>query len=126
MRYHSACPNPSCGAPLVREWVDYTKIIECPVCRVAGPAPDPRVQHDAWVDEPGPPDELSDAAYEVHGLEDGGCTVPGCTRRADVLDHREAFANGGRTCVSNLYPMCSEHNASKGDTDYGEWLRTNP
>jgi hypothetical protein len=63
------------------------------------------------------------AARLMNGNRNGECTVPGCTEDADHLDHRKAWTNnGGRTCVSNLFPMCSAHNTSKGEKDYDEWL----
>lgn len=41
---------------------------------------------------------------------------------ATCLDHRIPWINGGKTTVNNLYPMCEEHNAAKGDLDYWERL----
>lgn len=49
------------------------------------------------------------------------CTVPKCNKHYETLDHRLPFSKNGRTSVENLFPMCNEHNQSKGDTDYNVW-----
>ena len=76
---------------------------------------------DAYVDQHDPPEEMAEAAREING-PDGLCTVPGCTEEGDHLDHRVASTRSGRTCVSNLFPMCERHNLSKGEKDYELWL----
>jgi hypothetical protein len=48
--------------------------------------------------------------------------VPGCRRPAQTLDHRVPFSGGGTTSVINLFPMCNEHNESKGNTPYEVWI----
>ena len=50
------------------------------------------------------------------------CTAPGCEEARETLDHRVPFANGGRTSVENLFPMCHDHNLSKQDSDYDDWV----
>jgi len=50
------------------------------------------------------------------------CTVPGCKKKYETLDHRLAYNNVGKTSVENLFPMCNFHNQSKGDKDYRIWL----
>ena len=76
---------------------------------------------------------MADAAYFVNRRRDATtahlCSVPGCRRIAKELDHRVPFdaeaepsANPGKTSVENLFPICRECNASKGDRNYAWWL----
>jgi len=122
MRYHFKCP--ACGSERQREWEKRDKKLKCPSCDQMSAAPKPDQQPEAWVDQHDPPEEMRDAAMKINGFPDGRCTVPGCTEKADCLDHRVAYRDGegGRTCVDNLFPMCTSHNSSKGDQDYENWL----
>lgn len=128
MRYHYRCPV--CGKGRVREWAERGDLIMCNGCRKHTNAPAPDVQPDAWVDEHDPPREMAAAARRANGALGGRCTVPGCTEAADALDHRVPYdadaaseESPGRTCVRNLFPMCTEHNSSKGEENYAKWLK---
>jgi hypothetical protein len=54
------------------------------------------------------------------GLRDEHCTFAGCGRRAPDcdLDHRVAWADGGRTSVENLAHLCRHHHRLKHE---GGW-----
>ena len=65
------------------------------------------------------PQTLRDFVFACKGTQ---CTVPGCIRFADTLDHRVPVSNGGPTSYENLYPMCFMHNTMKGALYYGEFL----
>src|SRR5262249_29762625 len=82
-------------------------------------APGPAEQREAYVDSHEWPAEMEEIVRRIRGNR---CTVPGCTRYADTLDHRIPWSRGGPTSVANLWPMCSQHNESKADTDYDVWL----
>ena len=51
---------------------------------------------------------------------DGTCRFPGCTRRAAETDtdHTVAAADGGRTTVANLAPLCRRHHVLKHQARY--------
>ena len=95
-------------------------------------ATSPMFDPKAWVETRDAPYEMARAAFLLHGRVAGGrhmCTVPECDREATVLDHRvpfdthvEAEDNSGKTCVENLFPMCSECDRSKGAEGYEEWV----
>jgi hypothetical protein len=52
------------------------------------------------------------------------CCYPGCKRTDLHADHVVPVSRGGTSDISNMQPLCSRHNTSKGDgaTDY----RTKP
>jgi len=56
-------------------------------------------------------------------LRDRTCQFPGCNRPAEFadLDHRTAFAEGGRTTTSNLHCLCRHHHRLKHQ---GGWAVT--
>jgi len=81
--------------------------------------PGPDDQHDAYVDTHNWPEEMEDVVVKIKGKN---CTVPGCKEAYETLDHRIPWSKDGRTCVKNLFPMCEEHNLSKGNTPYDLWL----
>lgn len=59
-------------------------------------------------------------------LRDRTCQFPGCNRPAEYtdLDHRTAFAAGGRTTAANLWCLCRHHHRLKHE---GGWrLHSNP
>jgi hypothetical protein len=59
-------------------------------------------------------------------LRDRTCRFPGCNRPAQFtdLDHRVAFAAGGRTTADNLHCLCRHHHRLKHE---GNWtVRRNP
>lgn len=72
---------------------------------------------------------MDEVAYAVNDARGNGlCTVEGCPKKADSLDHRIPYdadakpsENPGKTCVRNLHPMCQEHNSSKGNQEYESW-----
>ena len=53
-------------------------------------------------------------------LRDRTCQFPGCNRPAEFtdLDHRDAFAAGGRTTATNLWCLCRHHHRLKHE---GGW-----
>ena len=59
-------------------------------------------------------------------LRDRTCRFPGCNRPAEFtdIDHREAFAAGGRTTADNLHCLCRHHHRLKHE---GNWtVHRNP
>lgn len=82
--------------------------------------PSPEQQKDAYVDTHNWPEEMEEVVVKIKGSK---CTVPNCKKTAETLDHRVPWSKYEKgTCVNNLFPMCNEHNQSKGDTDYQLWL----
>jgi hypothetical protein len=82
------------------------------------------------IDEPpvGDPDKYTPSA-EVNRYvrqRDRICRFPGCNRPAEFtdVDHRVAFAAGGRTTVENLHCLCRHHHRLKHE---GNWdVQLNP
>lgn len=81
-------------------------------------------------DQPPPSDPnryLPSAALDRYvRLRDRTCQFPGCNRPAEFtdLDHRIAFAAGGRTTAANLWCLCRHHHRLKHE---GGWqVRSNP
>jgi hypothetical protein len=78
-------------------------------------------------DEPpdGNPDTYTPAASvdRYVRLRDRTCQFPGCNRPAEFadLDHRTAFAEGGRTTTDNLHCLCRHHHRLKHQ---GGWTVT--
>ena len=110
--------------PHCREWrqVDWEKRGKEHCCHRTGKPylpPSPADQHGAWVDTHDWPLEIERVVVYIKG---SSCTVPGCTRPAETLDHRIAYSRGGLTSIGNLFPMCHAHNQRKGDSDYEQWL----
>ncbi|NQV15010.1 HNH endonuclease [bacterium] len=62
---------------------------------------------------------MEDVVVKIKGK---ACTVPGCKKDFETLDHRVPWSMSGNTSVDNLFPMCESHNLSKGDTDYQIWF----
>jgi hypothetical protein len=59
-------------------------------------------------------------------LRDRTCQFPGCNRPAEFtdVDHRIAFAAGGRTTAANLWCLCRHHHRLKHE---GSWhVHPNP
>lgn len=102
-------------------WEKRDKLYSCNNCNRSHHPPSPDEQHDAYVDTHEWPVEMEEAVYRLKGTK---CTVPGCDKDAETLDHRVAWSKDGRTSVENLFPMCEEHNNSKKDSDYQTWLYT--
>ncbi|HNT26545.1 MAG TPA: HNH endonuclease signature motif containing protein [bacterium] len=117
MNYFYRCPD--CRKGISVEWRTRREEIPCPHCKKRHVPPTPREQLEAYVDQREWPQEMEDT---VRALKGDLCTVPGCTNHADTLDHRVPWGERGKTSVWNLYPMCREHNESKGDRDYYEWV----
>jgi hypothetical protein len=129
VKYNYECPG--CGKGRRREWADREKSMICSnkLCKAETRTPAPADDWDAWVDQHDPPDEMAEAAYQINDDRDGLCTVPDCEREPHCLDHRIPYddsvppeMNSGKTRVANLYPMCTEHNVSKGRRNYWTWL----
>lgn len=121
MKWFFRCPSCRHNNVWV-EWDKHGKILICPNTQEAYQVPEPADQHEAHVDTHEWPEEMERVVRQVHGTPRGLCTVPGCTRRADTLDHRLAWSQGGKTSFLNLFPMCTQHNSEKGDTYYDLWL----
>lgn len=120
MRWHYRCPL--CSSWMSVDWEKKDKPFDCPVCHRMHYPPSPLDQRDAYVNDRTPPAEMVEDVYRLKGR---ACCVPRCLKDGDTLDHRipwEYYKRG--TCVDNLFPMCSEHNSSKGDKDYFDWLKT--
>lgn len=119
MKWFYRCTN--CGNWLSVNWEDKDNCYICRHCSFQHIPPLPQEQHDAFVDDRTPPEEMEADVYQLKGKL---CTVPGCLKRADTLDHRIPWEINKRgTSIENLFPMCAAHNASKGDREYGEWLQ---
>ncbi|MBI1352256.1 MAG: DUF222 domain-containing protein [Actinomycetales bacterium] len=63
---------------------------------------------------------ISDLQRRLISLRDGTCRFPGCMRPAEncEIDHATAYANGGRTDLDNLGPLCKHHHQLK---THGGW-----
>lgn len=79
----------------------------------------PSQQYDAYVDTHEWPKEMEAV---VVALRRRICTAPGCAKAYETLDHRIPWSKGGPTSVANLFPMCTQHNLEKGNTDYAKWV----
>lgn len=129
--YHYRCPG-------CRRWLDCAwsarqdpRICPYESCALRHVATAPMFDPLAWVEMRDAPYEMARAAFLLHGRVVNGrhmCSVPHCEREATVLDHRVPFDpraqpedNPGKTCVENLYPMCSECDRSKDEDGYEEW-----
>lgn len=102
------------------DWKDIDNTYTCHSCKKIHISPKPENQFFAFVDTREWPNEMEKTVINIKGNK---CTVPGCKKDYGTLDHRIAFSQGGKTSVNNLFPMCIEHNQSKGDKDYSIWLR---
>jgi len=121
MKWNYKCPK--CNQWRSVEWSERNGSFNCHVNQATYTPPSPSQQHDAYVDEHDWPDEIEKVVVSVKGKN---CTVPGCSKSYETLDHRIPWSKGGHTSVSNLFPMCNKHNQSKGDSNYSEWLATKP
>lgn len=61
--------------------------------------------------------------------ENGGkCTVGGCNKPAEHVDHAIPRSQNGDTTDANLQGMCAHHNCQKGarsSAEYEKWLKEN-
>jgi 5-methylcytosine-specific restriction endonuclease McrA len=64
------------------------------------------------------PDQVA-ARFAMWG---GRCSVPGCGRPGDTIDHAIPLARGGSHWPANLRPMCRAHNCAKSDLTISEFL----
>jgi 5-methylcytosine-specific restriction endonuclease McrA len=119
MMYHFKCPV--CQRKLIIDWEKRGTRKKCPSCGSWFAMPTPLDQKDAYVDTHNWPVEMENLVYATKGTQ---CSVPGCSKKAETLDHRIPYSEGGKTSVENLFPMCNSHNQSKGDTNYDVWLAT--
>jgi len=118
MNWHYRCP--SCGAWGYIDWEKRENIFKCHKYKVGYTPPSPYEDHDAYIDAHDWPLEMEEVVIALKGKY---CTVPWCKKKYETLDHRVAYSKDGRTSVVNLFPMCNEHNQSKGDSNYDNWLR---
>jgi 5-methylcytosine-specific restriction endonuclease McrA len=112
-------PCPICSSLRI---VDWDERADTRICHIHGfdyVPPSPGQSFSSFVDTQNWPVDME---VVVHAVKGRMCTVPGCNRKAETLDHRIPYAKNGRTSVHNLFPMCNAHNKSKGDTDYDIWL----
>jgi len=112
-------PCPICSTWRLVDWTERSELRVCHIHNYEYVPPTPGESYVSFVDTQNWPVEMEQV---VHALKGRICTVPGCSRRAETLDHRLAYIKNGRTSVANLFPMCNAHNQSKGDTDYDIWL----
>jgi 5-methylcytosine-specific restriction endonuclease McrA len=119
MKYNYVCPR--CNQWREIEWADVDKTFQCHSTKQDYLPPRPAQQPGAFVDQHEWPSEMETAVIKMKGTK---CCVPGCSKKYETLDHRIAWSKGGKTSVENLWPMCVEHNSSKGDTDWNTWLQT--
>lgn len=120
MKWNYNCPR--CNNHRVIEWAERQNSYLCHQNKeLSYIPPTPAEQHSAYVDTHDWPSEMEQTVKALRGTK---CTVPGCNKTGNTLDHRTAFSKGGKTCVANLYPMCTDHNLSKNDSDYDTWLKT--
>ena len=119
MEWNYRCPL--CNRWRQINWLDRFDARNCDKKDTYYLPPGPLEQHDAYVDTHAWPDEMEQAVLTLKGFN---CCVPGCYKVFETLDHRVPFSKGGKTSVNNLFPMCEEHNKSKGDSDYSTWLNS--
>jgi len=113
--YHYRCPR--CREWLTCAWSKRPEPRSCRVCELHHVATSPMFDPSAWVETREPPYEMARAAFVLHAhVVDGvrTCTAPGCEREAHVLAHHIPIESGGRTCVDNLFPVCTEHDRTSG------------
>ncbi len=116
MKWNYICPE--CGAWRSCDWEDRINSKECHQTKKVYYPPTPDKQPGAYVDTHEWPQEMETAVISLKGNK---CVGPNCGVNYQTLDHKVAFANGGKTSVVNLQPMCEKCNLSKGDKDYITW-----
>ncbi len=119
MKWHYRCPK--CNNQKNVEWAKRTDKYKCNKTNSTYVPPTPSDQKDAYVDTHEWPTEMETVVVLLKGKN---CTVPGCGKSYETLDHRVPYSKGGHTSADNLFPMCKDHNESKGDSDYALWLRS--
>ncbi len=121
MKWSFSCPI--CSELHTVNWENHGSLTTCPNTDNNYIIPTPSQQHEAYVDTHNWPLNMENVVLILKGSV---CTVPGCKHPYETLDHRVPFSKGGKTSVSNLFPMCNKHNLSKGDEDYYLWQITQP
>lgn len=116
MTYNYTCPE--CHQPVRIDWAWLKEEILCPNCNAAHYPPTPGEDPLAYVDGDKWPKEMETIVIARHGTT---CAAPGCYQPYTTLVHRQPLTKGGRTCVSNLLPMCAEHTLDKGEQEFDEW-----
>lgn len=119
MKWNYICPK--CKDWRHVEWADRESKHNCHKTKESYIPPTPAQQTSAYVDTHDWPKEMEKIVVTNKGNK---CTVPGCKKNYETLDHRLAYSNDGKTSVDNLFPMCIEHNQSKNNSDYKTWLAT--
>jgi len=119
MNYCYDCPE--CRQPVRIDWAWLKEEIVCPHCNTSHYPPTPSEDPSAYVDSEHWPKEMETIVIARHGTT---CAAPGCYQEYTTLVHRQPWSRGGRTCVSNLLPMCAEHARAKGEADFDEWVAT--
>lgn len=120
MKWNYVCPI--CNQWRQIDWSERNSTFSCHIKQAKYKPPNPSEQIEAFVATHEWPQEME---YIVTFKKGKLCTVPGCKKKFETLDHRIPWSKKGPTSVKNLYPMCNEHNQSKGDSDYSEWIEMN-
>jgi hypothetical protein len=117
MKWHYHCPI--CGLPHSCKWEERKEKQKCIVNFTEYHPPTPAKDHQAFVNTRQWSEEIEKAVVKIRGNK---CTVPGCKKEYETLDHRIPWSKKRKTSVENLWPMCEEHNKSKGNSAYEEWV----
>ncbi len=121
MLWYYRCP--SCGRELDIDWDFHREEAICNHCHQRHYPPTPGEDHTAYFSGDRWPPEMTDAVISLRGTT---CSVPGCFQNYTTLAHRRPLAEGGRTSVENLIPLCAEHARLKGLRNYDEWIQELP
>lgn len=57
---------------------------------------------------------------------DGACAYCGTTNKKLTVDHLVAKSRGGTDDMCNLVPSCAACNHDKGDSDWRDWMLSQP
>ena len=117
MIWHYSCPN--CRQDVEIDWDRIKDEGVCPHCGTTHFAPTPGEDHTGYIVGEAWPPEMEEAVVALRG---SACIAPGCYREHTTLVPRVPFTRGGRLSVENLLPACSEHGATRGEDEYGDWL----
>ncbi len=120
MKWYYRCPV--CNQWRSVEWERHGKRALCHVNKKNYIIPGPRDQFGEYVDQRQWPEEMEKVVVHLKGTRCTVCRELGFNTPYETLDHRIPFAKKGKTSVANLFPMCEEHNLSKADNEYTQWL----
>ena len=117
MMWNYDCP--ACHRPITVDWRLREAETICRMCDRNHYPPTPSEDRYAYVDEEKWPPEMGMAVVALRGTI---CSVPGCYGEHSTFVFRQLPAQGGRTSVDNLMPVCARHASSKGNRNYDEWM----